>query len=115
MTTPFICHIEWGTPDPAMLEKFLTQLFSWQFQTFAHQDLIYVPANGDASVGMIQSDQMLAGGSPNASRRVTDMESVLAKAEELGAKIVVPKTPMGDGSFAFIAAPDGSLIGLQNL
>ncbi len=115
MPTPFICHIEWGTPNPAMLEKFLTQLFSWQFQTFASNDLIYVPADAGASVGIIQSDQMQAGGSPNASRRVIDMESMLAKAEELGAKIVVPKTPIGDGSFAFIAAPDGSLIGLQNL
>ena len=115
MTTPFVCHIEWGTPDPAMLEKFLTQLFSWQFQTFAPNDLVHVPADGGASVSIIQSDQMRAGGSANASRRVIDMESMLAKAEELGAKIVVPKTPMGDGSFAFIAAPDGSLIGLQNL
>lgn len=40
---------------------------------------------------------------------------MLVKAEELDAKIVVPKTPMGDGSFAFIAALDGSLIRLQNL
>ena len=115
MSTPFICHIEWGTPDPAMLEKFLTQLFSWQFQTSSHDNLIYDSADGGASVGILQSDPMRASGSPNASRRVTDMESMLAKAEELGAKIVVPKTPIGDGSFAFIAAPDGSLIGLQNL
>jgi predicted enzyme related to lactoylglutathione lyase len=115
MSAPFICHIEWGTPDPARLEKFLTQLFSWQFQTFAPNEPIYGPADGGASVGSIQSDQMRDGRLQNASRRVTDMESMLAKAEELGAKIVVPKTPMGDGSFAFIAAPDGSLIGLQNL
>jgi predicted enzyme related to lactoylglutathione lyase len=115
MSTPFICHIEWGTSDPATLEKFLTQLFGWQFQAFSPNDLIDVPADGGESVGIIQSDQMWAGGSPNASRRVIDMESMLAKAEEFGAKIVVPKTSMGDGSFAFIAAPDGSLIGLQTL
>jgi predicted enzyme related to lactoylglutathione lyase len=115
MSAPFICHIEWGTPDPALLEKFLTQLLSWQFQTFAPNDFIYVPADEGASVGVIQSDQMKVGGSPNISRREIDMESMLAKAEKLGAKIVVPKTPIGDGSFAFIAAPDGSLIGLQNL
>jgi predicted enzyme related to lactoylglutathione lyase len=115
MSAPFICHIEWGTPDPAVLENFLTQLFSWQFQAFAHDNVIYDSAGGGASVGIIHSEQMRVGGLPNASRRVTDMESMLAKAEELGAKIVVPKTPIGDGSFAFIAAPDGSLIGLQNL
>ncbi len=115
MTAPFICHIEWGTPYPAVLEKFLTQLSIWQFQTIAHNDLAYVSADRDASVGIIQADQMWATGSPNASARVIDMESMLAKAEELGAKIIVPKTPLGDGSFAFIASPDGSLIGLQDL
>ena len=115
MPTPFICHVEWGTPNPAVLEKFLAQLFGWQFQTFAPNYLIYMPADGGVSVGINQSDQMQAGGSPNASVRVTNMDSMLAKAEELGGKVVIPKTPMGDGAYAFIAAPDGNLIGLQKI
>lgn len=115
MSTPFICHVEWGTPTPAVLEKFLTELFGWKFQPFAPNYLIYIPADGSASVGINQSDQMQAGGSPNASVRVTDIDSMLAKAEELGGKIVVPKTLMGEGAFAFIAAPDGNLIGLQKI
>lgn len=115
MSTPFVCHVEWGTPSPAILEKFLTQLFSWHFQTFAPNYLIHIPGDGGISVGILQSDQVRAGGTPNVSIRVVDMDSMLAKAEELGGKIVVPKTPMGDGSFAFVAAPDGNLIGLQRL
>ena len=115
MSTPFICHVEWGTHNPALLEKFLTQLFSWQFQTFAPNYLMYIPGDGGISIGIMQSDQVQAGGTPNVSIRVADMDSMLAKAEELGGKIVVPKTPMGDGSFAFVAAPDGNLIGLQKL
>jgi hypothetical protein len=39
----------------------------------------------------------------------------LAKVEELGGKIVVPKTLMGNGSFAFVAAPDGNLVGRQKM
>ncbi len=58
---------------------------------------------------------MRAGGSPNVSVRVADLDAILVKAETLGGKVVVPKTPMGAGAFAFIAAPDGNLIGLQML
>jgi predicted enzyme related to lactoylglutathione lyase len=43
------------------------------------------------------------------------MDAMLLKAEGLGGKVVVPRTDMGSGSFAFIAAPDGNLIGLQKV
>ena len=115
MSTPFICHVEWGTPDPDSLQKFLNRLFGWDFQAFAPNYLIYMPADGGVSVGINKSDQLQAGGSPNASIRVLDLDAMLAKAEELGGKVVVPKTTMGNGAFAFITAPDGNLIGLQQV
>ena len=115
MSTPFVCHVEWGTPDPAGLEKFLVELFGWQFQPFTPTYWMYLPSDGGVSVGIMQSDQVRAGGTPNVSICVTDMDSALAKAEALGGKIVVAKTFMGSGSFAFVAAPDGNLIGLQQL
>jgi uncharacterized protein len=115
LSTPFICHVEWGTPNPAELEKFFSQLFGWQFQTFAPTYLMYLPGDGGVSVGILQSDQVRAGGSPNVSVCVLDMDAMLAKAEELGGKVVVAKTQMGSGSFAFVAAPDGNLIGLQKI
>jgi predicted enzyme related to lactoylglutathione lyase len=115
MSTPFICHVEWGTSDPFVLEKFFTQLFNWKFQVFAPNYLIYMPGDGGISVGIMKSDQVKAGGTPNVSIRVVDLDSMLIKAEELGGKIVVPKTSMADGTFAFIAAPDGNLIGLQKI
>jgi predicted enzyme related to lactoylglutathione lyase len=115
MSTPFVCHVEWGSPDPAVLEKFLSQLFGWQFQSFAPNYLMYLPADGATSVGIWQSDQVKPGGTPNVSVRVLDMDAMLAKAEELGGKVAVPKTMMGTGSFAFVAAPEGNLIGLQQI
>ncbi len=115
MLTPSVSHVEWGTPDPAVLEKFLSSLFSWKFEAFAPGYLMYLPGNGGISVGIMQSDKVHAGGTPNVSIRVDDMDGILAKAVGLGGKIVVPKTPMGEGSFAFVAAPDGNLIGLQKL
>jgi predicted enzyme related to lactoylglutathione lyase len=44
---------------------------------------------------------------------VLDLDAMLVRAQSLGGKVVVPKTQMGKGSFAFISAPDGNLIGLQ--
>jgi len=115
MNTPFICHVEWGTPEPEKLQNFLSQLFGWNFQALAPNYLINMPADGKVSVGIMKSDQMRAGGSPSASVRVDDLDAMLNKTEELGGKIVVPKTPMGAGAFAFISAPDGNLVGLQQL
>lgn len=115
MSAPFICHVEWGTPEPAVLEKFLTELLGWQFQAVMPTYLMYLPSDGSVSVGIMQSDQAKAGGTPNVSVRVTDIDSALAKAEVLGGKIAVPKTMMGNGAFAFVAAPDGNLIGLHQI
>ena len=115
MPEPFVCHVEWGTPDPAALESFLSKMFGWMFQPFAPGYLMYLPSDGGVSVGINQSDQMRSGGSPNASVRVTNLDAMLAKAVELGGKVAVPRTPVGNGAFAFVNAPDGNLIGLQQL
>ena len=115
MSTPFVCHVEWGTKDPAALEKFLAGLFGWQFQPFAPNYMIYLPSDGSISVGIMLSDQVQVGGTPNVSIRVTDMDAMLTKAEEFGGKVMVPKTSMSSSSFAFVAAPDGNLIGLQQM
>jgi uncharacterized protein len=115
MPAPFVCHVEWGTPDPAALEKFLAQLFGWKFQSFAPNYWMYLPGEGGTSVGILQTGMTKPGGTPNVSIRVVDMDDMLAKAQELGGKIMVPKTSMGSGSFAFVAAPDGNLIGLQQV
>jgi len=115
MNAPFICHVEWGTPEPEKLMDFLYQLFGWNFQQLAPGYLIFMPADGKVSVGIMKSDQMRAGGSPSASVRVDDLDANLKKVQELGGKVAVQKTPMGAGTFAFISAPDGNLIGLQQL
>jgi len=77
--------------------------------------MIPLPAEGGASVGSMQLDQMRAGGSPDASVRVPELATMLARTEELIGKVVVPKTQMESSAFAFIAAPDGNLIGLQQV
>jgi predicted enzyme related to lactoylglutathione lyase len=115
VTVPYICHVEWGTPDPEALQGFLSELFGWEFQSLAPGYRIHLPAEGGPSIGILRSDQMRAGGSPSASVRVVDLDAVLRRAEQLGGKVVAPSTPLGTGAFAFIAAPDANLIGLQQV
>lgn len=52
MSQPFVCHVEWGASDPAVLERFLSQLFGWKFQAFAPGYLMYLPEGGGVSVGI---------------------------------------------------------------
>jgi predicted enzyme related to lactoylglutathione lyase len=113
MSTPFIFHVEWGTSDPKTLQGFLSDLFGWEFISLTPEYLMHLPENGGVSIGIMKSETMRAGGSPSASVRVVDLDATLEKAQSLGAQVVVPKTQMGKGAFAFIAAPDGNLIGLQ--
>ncbi len=115
MSQPFVCHVKWGTSDPAVLERFLSQLFGWKFQAFAPGYLMYLPEGGGVSVGINASTQMSPGGSPNVSIRIEDIDAILSKAQELGGRVAVPKTMIGNGAFAFINAPDGNIIGLQQL
>ena len=115
MSSNFVCHVEWATKDPAGLAQFLNQLFGWEFKPFTPTYLMYLPADGGASVGINQNDMMTSGGSPSVSVRVTDLDAKLKRAEELGGKVAVPKVEMGSGAFAFIQAPDGNIIGLQQV
>lgn len=113
MSKPNICHVEWVTSDPAGLENFLAELFNWPFQTIDPNYMLYRPDDDGISVGILHSTKAQAGGTPNVSIRVADIDSILSKAEKIGGKIAVPKTDIDSGSFAFISAPDGNLIGLQ--
>jgi uncharacterized protein len=115
MSSNFVCHVEWGTQDPTGLSQFLSQLFGWEFQPFTPGYLMYLPADGGASVGINHSDMMKSGGSPSVSVWVKDLDAMLTKAQELGGSIAVPKVQMGSGAFAFIQAPDGNIIGLQQV
>ena len=105
MTTPFVCHVEWGTPDPDALQKFLNQLFGWEFHAFTPEYLMYMPAEGGISVGIMKSDGMRAGGSPNASVRVNDIDAVMAKAEKSRRQGRRSQDPNGHGCVCLRCGP----------
>ncbi len=115
MSNPIV-HVEWGTTQLDGLRAFLSELFGWQFQSFAPNYWMAFPVEGGVGVGLFHNEQCSPGGTPNVSVQVDDINAMVAKAESLGGSIAVPVTSMGQmGSFAFVKAPDGNLIGLQQL
>jgi len=104
--------------DGKALRSFYSRLFGWQVQEAD-------PASG-FDYGMVNPGNSGIGGgigtSPDGSSgfatfyvEVDDLDSVLAKAEKLGGKTVMPATeiPGMNLKFAYLADPEGHVIGIS--
>ena len=109
-----ITHVEWATTQLPQLKDFLTGLFGWEFQPFGEGYFHYNAPDGGVSIGLMHNERaQMAGGTPNVYIDVASIEACFEKAKALGGEVVVPKTSIpGMGSFGFVGAPDGNLIGL---
>lgn len=116
MEPPAITHVEWATARLEQTKAFLTGLFGWEFQPFGEGYYSYNPPGG-VSVGLMQDQHGAhSGGTPNVYIEVASIEAYLEQAQLLGGGVAVPKTNVpGMGSFAFVKAPDGNLIGLHEI
>lgn len=113
MEKPAITHIEWATTSLEQLRDFCANLFGWEFQAFGEGYYTYNPPGG-VSVGLMHNDRAHPGGTPNVYIKVESIDACVEKAQALGGGVAVPKTTIPDmGSFAFVKAPDGNLIGLH--
>jgi predicted enzyme related to lactoylglutathione lyase len=108
-----ITQVEWSTPDHIGLRDFLSGVFGWQFAPFGDTYFISDPKQSGIVVGVNRNDRaVIGGGTPNVYIGVKSIDEVFATAQALGGEVAVPKVNMGSGSFAFIKAPDGNMIGL---
>lgn len=127
-----IVHFEIPANNPEKLSAFYKDLFGWNFEKTQFKD----PTTGKSSdYWMIETRAGTAGNMEKAmstpgvngglmkkmmpSQQVTNyvlVESVddfSKKAEKLGAKIIIPKTPIAEmGAFAVALDPDGNTFGL---
>jgi predicted enzyme related to lactoylglutathione lyase len=115
MSQHSIVHVEIPAQDPEASHAFYSNLFGWKHEYYPNLNYhrFYTeegPGGGYVSVG----DQ--AGHKINQVRisvLTDDIESTLAKVEELGGQTVTPKTEIPDmGWFAVFKDPQGNLIGL---
>jgi predicted enzyme related to lactoylglutathione lyase len=112
-----VVHFEIGSPRPDLARAFYEDLFGWSITTDAASGYGLIETGAADGIGgglMPAGDDM----PPYVTLYVAvpDLEAVLRKAEELGAKRLVEPTPVpGMGAFAIFADPDGNAIGLLRM
>lgn len=115
MTNDF-CHIELNTDDVGKVKEFYGGLFAWQLQDVPMGDhgtyTMIKPGSGPG--GGIQKKPM-----PEAPSMwltyiaVESVDATLEKAQKLGGKVIVPKTPIPDmGWLGIVADPTGAVFGV---
>jgi uncharacterized protein len=109
-----VVHFEIGGPDDGPLLRFYGELFGWRLTRVpggVNYTLVDTQSGGGVNGGIGKSGT----GEPWASFyvEVDDLQTVLEKAESLGAKTVLPVTEIpGMRAFAMFDDPDGLLVGL---
>jgi predicted enzyme related to lactoylglutathione lyase len=107
-----VIHFEIGCRDRAKTEAFYASLFDWRIEGAGPAGMI-----STASDRGIQGHITSLGHEPhnyvNIYVEVENLEASLARAAELGAKTVVGPVPIPQGRFAWIADPEGTVIGLM--
>ena len=111
MSNPVV-HFQIGGKDAAALRGFYKEVFGWEVDPPAPIGAIRTNTGTGIDGGVHQVDEnqkpYLA-----VYVAVEDLEGTVAKAEELGANVIVPPTDVdGVGSFAMFQDPEGNCIGL---
>jgi uncharacterized protein len=111
-----VIHFEVVGKDGPGLQRFYSDLFGWTLDT-----------NNPGGYGMSSADQtgvaVGVGATPDASPghvtgyvAVPDIDAALARATDLGGRVVQPKFSPGPGAtIALFADPEGHVIGLTEL
>ena len=103
------------TSDPEAAKKFYSELFGWKTDDMPMGDMTYtVLKAGDKEIGGIMPIPEKAKGMPpywGMYVTVDDVDATAKKAEELGAKTIVPLTDIPEvGRFFAFQDPQGAVI-----
>jgi predicted enzyme related to lactoylglutathione lyase len=112
-----IVHVEIPTTDREASGKFYSDLFGWEVAQHPEMDYATFAAEGGPGGGFAKIDgQMVKPGEIKVYMATDNIEETLARANDLGAKTLVPKTEIpGYGFFAFFLDPFGNQIGLFSM
>lgn len=108
-----ITHMDIPVGDMAQAKRFYSTLFGWQIEEqpgFEGYPMWRAP-NVISGGGLAPRDEGFT--QPRSYVEVDSIDATLAKAEELGATVLMGKAPVSDASWwAVIADLDGNVIGL---
>ena len=106
-----VVHFEIGCRDSARTQEFYSKLFDWQIQQAGPAAMIATGGTGGID-GHITSLGHEPHNFVTVYVQVNDIEAYLAKAQSLGGKKIVGPIEIPTGSFAWMADPEGTVIGL---
>jgi predicted enzyme related to lactoylglutathione lyase len=105
-----VVHFEIGCRDTAKTQAFYSQLFDWDITKAGHA------ANINTGAAGINGHITALGHEPHnyvtVYVQVDDLQAYLDKATALGGKTLVKPVPIPTGKFAWLADPDGNIVGL---
>jgi predicted enzyme related to lactoylglutathione lyase len=108
-----IVHIEFSAIDREEAGKFYSDLFGWKITQLPEMNYATFDTGEYVGGGLNPVQEDYLAGTIAVYVGAEDIEATLKKAEELGGKIVVPKTEIpGQGWFAFFTDPTGNQVGL---
>jgi predicted enzyme related to lactoylglutathione lyase len=106
-----VVHFEIGCQDSTRTQEFFSSLFDWKISAMGPAAMIDTAAGSG-----IQGHITALGHEPHhyvtVYVQVDDLQAYLTKAGSLGGKTLVPPVEIPTGWFAWLADPDGNVIGL---
>jgi uncharacterized protein len=106
-----VIHFEIGCRDSAKTQAFYRDLFDWRI-TPAGPAAVIETGGGAGIDGHITALGHEPHNYVTVYVQVDDLQTYLDKAAALGGKTLVPPVPIPTGKFAWLADPEGNLIGL---
>ena len=105
-----VIHFEIGCHDGGKTRDFFSNLFDWDIS--GPEEGLTIDTGSGLSGHMVELAPEW-GNYVTVYVEVENLEAYLEKANELGGKTLVPPVEVpGQGSFAWLAAPEGNIIGL---
>lgn len=108
-----VVHFEIGSKDAARSQHFYHDLFGWEAKPAGPGYWLIPPQDGGIGGGLTEATEEIPT-YVTVYVEVEDLRASLAKAAELGAKVVVEPTQIpGVGEFALFEDLDSNVIGLM--
>jgi len=107
-----VIHFEIGCRDQAKTSEFYAKLFDWKIHQASPAAMI-LTGSAEGVQGHITSLGHEPHNYVTVYVQVDDLQAYLDKAATLGGKTLVPPVEIPTGRFAWMADPDGNIVGLM--
>lgn len=102
--------------NPDKLRGFYAKLFDWRFQQMPDPGMDYAMTDKvQTGIGGGVGKALQGPGWTTFYVSVSDVGASLARAEQLGGKVLMPVTKLPSGEIAVFADPEGHPVGLANM